>query len=120
MPFVRIDAVGTDRLEALGNAVHDAMVETLGIPADDRFQVLNGRSTLKYDDYLGIHRDEGVVFVAITMRPGRTDERKKALYRRIAELAEEYSGTEPRNVLVTINETDLINWSFGNGEAQYA
>ncbi|MFD5090520.1 tautomerase family protein [Amycolatopsis thailandensis] len=120
MPFVRIDTVGTDKLEALGNAVHDAMVETLGIPADDRFQVLNGQSTLKYEEYLGIHRDEGMVFVAITMRPGRTDEQKKSLYRRIAELAGEYAGTEPRNVFVTVSETDLVNWSFGNGEAQYA
>ncbi|RSN55998.1 tautomerase family protein [Amycolatopsis sp. WAC 04182] len=120
MPLVRIDAIGTGKLEALGDAVHDALVETLGIPADDRFQVLNGQSILKYDDYLGIHRDEGVVFVGITMRPGRTDEQKKSLYRRITELAEEYSGTEPRNMLVTITETDAVNWSIGNGEAQYA
>ncbi|OXM49261.1 tautomerase family protein [Amycolatopsis alba] len=120
MPFVRIDAAGTDKLEALGNAVHDAMVETLGIPADDRFQVLNGQATLKYDDYLGIHRDEGIVFVAITMRHGRTDVQKKSLYRRIAELAEEYAGTEPRNVLVTITENGPVDWSIGNGEAQYA
>ena len=120
MPFVRIDTIGTEKLEALGNAVHDALVETLGIPADDRFQVLNGQNTLKYDDYLGIHRDEGVVFITITMRQGRTDEQKKSLYRRIAELAEEYAGTEPRNVLVTINENNPIDWSIGNGEAQYA
>lgn len=126
MPFVRIDALGTgqDRLAKLGDAVHDAMVETLGVPQDDRFQVLTGhdgvRGTLRYDDYLGIHRDDGVVFVAITMRPGRTPEQKKALYRRIAELAHEYAGTEPRNVVVTVTETDLVNWSFGNGVAQYA
>jgi hypothetical protein len=69
MPFVRIDALEAtpDRLEALGNAVHDAMVETLGIPPDDRFQVLTGhdgvRGTLRYDDYLGIHRDDGVVIM---------------------------------------------------------
>ncbi len=126
MPFVRIDALGADtaRLDALGNAVHDAMVETLGIPEDDRFQVLTGHdgtsSTLRYDDYLGIHRDDGVVFVAITMRPGRTPELKKALYQRIAELAEKYTGTEPRNVVVSVTETDLVNWSFGHGVAQYA
>lgn len=34
MPFVRIDTLGTDpgRLDALGRAVHEAMVETIGIP----------------------------------------------------------------------------------------
>ncbi|GAA3466582.1 hypothetical protein GCM10018965_011340 [Nonomuraea roseola] len=39
----------------------------------------------------------------------------QALYRRIAELAQEYAGTEPRNVLVTITENEPIDWSFGDG-----
>ncbi|MFD5800423.1 tautomerase family protein [Streptomyces sp. NPDC127020] len=126
MPFVRIDAHGTDadRLDALGRAVHDALVETLGIPHDDRFQVLTGhdgtRSALRWDDYLGVHRDEGIVFVAIALRAGRTSERKQALYRRIAELAETYAGTEPRNVFVTLTENTSADWSLGHGIAQYA
>ncbi|MFD8911684.1 tautomerase family protein [Streptomyces sp. NPDC059575] len=126
MPFVRIDTLGVDpgRLEALGRAVQEALVETLGVPPDDRFQVLTGHDgthgTLRYDDFLGIHRDEGIVFVAITMRSGRTPGQKRALYRRIAELAEAYAGTEPRNVLITVTENELVDWSFGNGEAQYA
>ena len=125
MPFVRIDALGTDRdrLDALGRAVHDAMVETIGFPPDDRFQVLTGhdgtRSTLRYDDYLGVHRDDGVVYVAITMRAGRTAAQKQAMYRRIAELAHEYAGTEPRNVFVTVTENGSADWSFGHGVAQY-
>ncbi|MEV7382505.1 tautomerase family protein [Streptomyces lydicus] len=125
MPFVRIDALGTDsaRLDALGRAVHDALVETIGFPPDDRFQVLVGhdgaRSTLRYDNYFGIQRDDGLVFVAITMRSGRTPEQKKALYRRIAELAQEYAGTEPRNVFVTVTENESADWSLGNGGAQY-
>lgn len=126
MPFVRIDALGADRdrLDALGRAVHDAMVETIGFPPDDRFQVLVGhdgtRSTLRYDDYLGVHRDDGIVYVAITMRSGRPPARKRAMYRRIAELAHEYAGTEPRNVFVTVTENESIDWSFGHGLAQYA
>ncbi|MGR6974386.1 tautomerase family protein [Streptomyces cynarae] len=125
MPFVRVDALGAgpERLDALGRAVHDALVETLGIPPDDRFQVLTGhdgtRSTLRYDDYLGVHRDEGIVYVAITMRSGRPPERKQALYRRIAELAQKYAGTEPRNVFVTVTENESADWSLGDGVAQY-
>ncbi|MHC8421483.1 tautomerase family protein [Streptomyces sp. NB004] len=125
MPFVRIDAHDTHagRLDALGRAVHDALVETLGIPHDDRFQVLTAhdrtRGTLRYDDYLGVHRDEGVVFVSITLRAGRATGRKQALYRRIAELAEAYAGTEPRNVFVTLTENSCADWSLGRGLAQY-
>ncbi|MEV7401750.1 tautomerase family protein [Streptomyces sp. NPDC091267] len=126
MPFVRIDALRADgaRLDALGRAVHDALGETMGFPSDDLFQVLvshdGAGSTLRYGDYLGVHRDDGVVFVAITMRSGRAPEQKKALYRRIAELGHEYAGTEPRNMLVTLTENESVDWSFGNGAAQYA
>ncbi|MFD9959550.1 tautomerase family protein [Amycolatopsis sp. NPDC058986] len=127
MPFVRIDALKADtaRLDALGRAVHEAMTETIDIPADDRFQVLTShdgtRGTLRYDDgYLGIRRDDDLVFVSITMRRGRTPAQKQALYRRIAELAEEYAGTEPRNVFVRLTENEPIDWSFGDGVAQYA
>jgi phenylpyruvate tautomerase PptA (4-oxalocrotonate tautomerase family) len=126
MPFVRIDASRADseRLDALGRAVHEAMIETIGIPPDDRFQVLvshdGDSSKLRYDNFLGISHDEGVVFVAITMRAGRTQERKQALYRRITELAEKYADTEPRNVVITLTENEPVDWSFGNGVAQYA
>lgn len=126
MPLVRIDALraDSDRLHALGRAVHDALGETLGFPADDLFQVLTSHDgvsgTLRYGDYLGVRRDDDVVFVGITLRAGRPDERKRALYRRIAELAQDYAGTEPRNVLVTITENQSIDWSFGDGVAQYA
>ncbi|MFI7635937.1 tautomerase family protein [Nonomuraea sp. NPDC049400] len=127
MPFVRIDALRADekRLDALGRAVHDALVDAIGIPQDDRFQVLTShdgtRGTLRYDaGYLGVHRDDDLVFVAIAMRSGRTAAQKQALYRRIAELAEEYAGTEPRNVFVSISENQPIDWSFGEGVAQYA
>jgi len=126
MPFVRIDSLnaGPERLDALGRAVHEALVETLGIPPDDHFQVLTGHdganSTLRYGDYLGVRRDEGIVYVAITMRAGRTPDRKRALYRRIAELVHAYAGTEPRNVFVTVTENASIDWSLGHGAAQYA
>ncbi|MCP2167594.1 tautomerase family protein [Goodfellowiella coeruleoviolacea] len=124
MPLVRVDALRADgeRLDALGRAVHDALVQTLGFPPDDRFQILashDGASgTLRYDNYLG-DRDDDLVFVAITLRSGRTTAQKQALYRRIAELAHEYAGTEPRNVFVTLTENESSDWSLGDGVAQY-
>jgi phenylpyruvate tautomerase PptA (4-oxalocrotonate tautomerase family) len=123
MPFVRIDALGADtaRLDALSRAVHEALQQAIGIPPDDRFHVLTSHDgTLRYDDYLGVQHDDGIVLVAITLRSGRTPEQKKTLYRRIAELAQEYAGTEPRNIVVTLYENESIDWSFGHGLAQYA
>lgn len=125
VPFVRIDALkaDADRLDALGRAVHEALIDAIGMPPDDRFQVLTShdgvRSTMRYDNFLGIRRDDDVVFVAITLRSGRTAGQKQALYSRIVELAEKYAGTEPRNVVVSLTENQPVDWSLGNGAAQY-
>ncbi|OKI02105.1 tautomerase [Streptomyces sp. CB02923] len=126
MPFVRIDALRADaeQLDALGRAVHDALRETIGIPPDDLFQVLTGHdgsnSTLRHGGYLGADRDDGVVYIAITMRSGRSPAQKQAMYRRIAELAHARAAVEPRNVFVTVTENASPDWSFGHGLAQYA
>jgi 4-oxalocrotonate tautomerase family enzyme len=126
MPFVRIDALhaGQAKLNALGRAVHEALIDAIGIPANDLFQVLTSHDgatgAFRYDpDYLGVHRDDGLAYIDITMRAGRTNEQKKALYARIAELAVKYAGTEPRNVFVTIHENQFADWSFGEGVGQY-
>ena len=126
MPFVRIDALRADqaKLGGLGRAVHEALIEAIGIPEDDLFQVLTSHDgttgTFRYDpDYLGVHRDDGLVYIDITMRAGRTDEQKEALYAKIAELAATYGDTEPRNVFVAIHENQFADWSFGDGIGQY-
>ncbi|KIR64923.1 MULTISPECIES: tautomerase family protein [Micromonospora] len=124
MPLVEINVLqrcDPKTLQALGDAVHQAMTETVDVPADDLFQVLrrNDDGMLRYDaGYLGIRRDDDVVFVRITMRGGRSVEQKRALYRRVVELAAERAAVEPRNVLITIVENELCDWSFGEGVAQ--
>ena len=68
----------------------------------------------------GISGDLQGVVVEDEVTGDRTEEQKKALYARIAELAGKYADTEPRNVFVTIHENQFADWSFGNGVAQYA
>jgi len=123
MPLVRVDAVTADpqRLSAIGDAVHAALVDAFAIPADDRFQVLRdgaGDHVVYDPGFLGVDRDDGVVFVQVFLRRGRTDEQKRAFYRALAKHAEP-AGVEPRNLVVALTENGLADWSFGNGEAQY-
>jgi Tautomerase enzyme len=123
MPLVRVDAVTADprRLAAIGDAVHAALVDAFAIPADDRFQVLRGSRAdqVVYDPgFLGVERDDGAVFVQVFLRRGRTDEQKRAFYRALAKHAAD-ANVEPRNLLVTLTENGLGDWSFGNGDAQY-
>src|SRR5437868_15330212 len=124
MPLVRIDLLrgrSAETRAAIGAAVHQAMTETIEVPPDDVFQVITEHDAggIRYDPgYLGIRRDDGAVFVHITLRGGRNDKQKRALYSRIGELMSERAGVEARNVLVVLSENELIDWSFGEGEAQ--
>ncbi|WP_020657798.1 tautomerase family protein [Amycolatopsis benzoatilytica] len=124
MPLVRIDVLSepnAGKLPAIGEAVHQAMTETIGVPPDDVFQIhtSHAEGRLRYDPgYFGVRRDDDIVFVSITLRAGRTDDQKTALYRRATELVTEATGIEPRNVLFSLTENHDVDWSFGEGVAQ--
>ena len=126
MPLVRIDLRAGHSpaiRQAVGDAVHRAMVETIGVPADDRFQVIaeHPPEGLVYDPgYLGVSRSDGVVFIQITLNAGRTVEQKRALYARIADLVSAGAEVRRADILVSLVEVTKENWSFGNGVAQYA
>jgi len=126
MPLVRVDVLegrSPDELTAIGDGVHRALVEAIGIPAQDRFQVLSRHQEgrLVFDrHYLGIARTDGVVFVQITMSVGRSLEQKKNLLAAIVRNLAEKPGVRPEDVLINLVEVVKENWSFGHGIAQYA
>ncbi len=123
MPFVRI-SLKTPRSEiqrrAIADAVHTALQQAIGIPAQDRFQIVEtlGADMIVDPQFLDVARDEGAIFVEIHLSFGRSVEKKQALYRALAENLEK-QGVESRNVFVHLIETSLENWSFGEGVAQY-
>lgn len=126
MPLVRI-ALRQGRTPefraALGDLVHQAMVETINVPAADRFQVITEHAPgdLVYDPaYLGIARTDGVIFIQVTLNAGRTVELKKAFYQHVANGLHTRLGIRKEDVLISLVEVPKENWSFGNGVAQYA
>ena len=124
MPFVRIHLkreLAPERRRAIADAVHSGLITAIGIPADDRFQVISSHGDdLIYDaGYLGIARTDDVVLVEVHLSVGRSLELKRALYRAIADNLSTL-GIRGEDVFVHLMETTLLNWSFGRGEAQYA
>lgn len=125
MPLVRIDvgeAVKREKKVLLADAVYDAMRASIGIPEGDKFVVLTahaGGELMADASFMGIARTNEFVVVQITLRRGRSTEKKQALYREIARLFEERAAIAPDNVMIVLTENDLDDWSFGRGEAQY-
>ena len=126
MPLVRI-SLAKGKPEAyrrkVGDAVHRALVEAVGVPPLDRFQILTEHEPgdLVYDsNYLGIARSSDLVIVQITLSAGRSLEQKRALYRRIAANLAAAVGLRPQDAWINLVEVAKENWSFGNGVASYA
>lgn len=125
MPLVRISLVKGQPAalrRSIGDSVHRALVEAVDVPQRDRFQLLTEHEPgdLVYDsEYLGIARSDNIVIVQITLSAGRSLEKKRKLYRRIAHNLGEL-GIRREDVWINLVEVAKENWSFGNGVASYA
>jgi len=125
MPLVRIDLPHGKTAawkRAVADGVHAALVETLAIPPDDRFQVLGEHApeNLIFDKgYMGIERSADFALVQIFLSVGRSDDLKRALYAAIARNLADDPGLRPQDLMVALGENTRVDWSFGNGVAQY-
>ena len=126
MPLVRIDlpqSVGGERLAAIGDIVYQTMVDVLHIPAGDEFQIIAAHDSdaLRIDPtYLGIDRSAAAFTIDITLNTGRTVELKKQFYATLVDRLNAEAHVGPQDVVILLTEVAKENWSFGNGEAQYA
>jgi phenylpyruvate tautomerase PptA (4-oxalocrotonate tautomerase family) len=126
MPLVRIDlprGKSTEYRRTLGDVVYEAMIQTINVPANDRFQIITEHppEELIVDrTYLGIERSADCVLIQVFLNEGRTTELKKAFYRAIADGLNQRLGLRKQDVFINLVEMKKENWSFGNGEAQYA
>jgi phenylpyruvate tautomerase PptA (4-oxalocrotonate tautomerase family) len=126
MPLVRFDVPrgkSADYRRALNEVVYEAMIKTINVPANDRFQIFTEHAPeeLVVDQtYLGIERTADCVLIQVFLNEGRTTEMKKAFYRAIADGLNERLGLRKQDVFINLVEVKKENWSFGNGEAQYA
>ena len=127
MPLVRIDvdaSITPEVRQAIGSIVYDAMTSAAKVPAHDKFMIVSTHSAgdliFPAEGYLGIQYTAGIVFIQITWNAGRTTEVKKAFYRKVADDIHDKTGIRKEDVWISLVEVSPENWSFGNGEMQYA
>jgi 4-oxalocrotonate tautomerase len=126
MPLVRIDLQkGKDASyrQKAGRVVYEAMLATINVPKDDRFQIIAEHDSDNFifdPDYLGIHRTPELIMVQMFLNEGRSVAQKQALYKAIADGLSEALGIRKEDVFITLVDVKKENWSFGNGIAQYA
>ena len=91
------------------------------VPVRDRYQLVHEHKPSRMiveDTGLGIPRTDKVVFLQVTSRP-RKREQKEAFYRLLCEELQSACGIAPSDIVVSIVENTDDDWSFGLGRAQF-
>jgi len=127
MPLVRIDIskeASTALVRVIGEAVYDAMTALANVPLNDRFQIVtrHERDELVFpvEGYLGNAYSAEIVFIQVIWVRGRSTEVKKAFYKSIADAIVEKGSMRRQDIFISLVESGREDWSFGNGEMQYA
>jgi len=126
MPYTQISlrkGKSLDYRRELMEEVYLAMRESIEIPENDRFATITELEDGNFNnsgDYLGISRSDDIVYIQITLNSGRTTDKKKALYAKIAERLNAKPGIRTEDIVISLLEVSPEDWSLGNGKAQYA
>ncbi|GAA4194698.1 tautomerase family protein [Gryllotalpicola kribbensis] len=117
MPLIQVDLdaeLYARSGDAIGDAVHQAQIDALGIPADDRFQVFRPHAAgeLKFDPgYNGVDRQKLLLIqvTAVHMYPVAVKRRFfEAVVERLAPL-----GVRREDVLISLVENGFEDWYAG-------
>jgi phenylpyruvate tautomerase PptA (4-oxalocrotonate tautomerase family) len=127
MPLARIDVnqnASAELIRAVSDAIYSAMVEIANVPLHDKFQVVTRHAADEIiypkEGYLGIDYSPNIILIQVTWVGGRSTEVKKKFYQRIADELHEKQGVRKEDVWISLVDSGREDWSFGNGEMQYA
>ena len=116
MPLVRISLLEgkpESYRKRISGAVHRAMVETINVTTQDRFQIIteHAKTDFVYEqEYLNTTRTDALIIIQITLNAGRTAEMKRSLYQRVVELLREEAGQRREDVFISLVEVPEENW----------
>jgi phenylpyruvate tautomerase PptA (4-oxalocrotonate tautomerase family) len=126
MPLVKVSLLSgrsAEEKDAIASSIQAALVSTLGVPDEDRFQLFNeydAESFRHTSGYLGLTYTDQLLIVEITFLVGRDDELKKALLAEINRNLVAAGVVAGDDVFALITEIGRANVSFGRGLAQRA
>jgi 4-oxalocrotonate tautomerase len=124
MPLLYVDIIEgrtPAEIQALLDAIHEAVVEAFQVPQRDRYQVVRAHPAheiVALDTGLDITRSSQLVVLHAVSRR-RPREFKEQFYKLLASNLAERCGLEPADLIVSVTENDDEDWSFGYGRAQF-
>lgn len=113
MPFVRVEmrkGKSPAYKKAVLDEIHNALVEAIQIPEDDRTQRLYELGPEDFE-FPEARRDD-LIIIEITLFAGRSSEAKRRLYKCVTDRLGQNPGIAPRNIAVVLHDVPRENWGF--------
>src|SRR5215468_6029856 len=127
MPLAKIHVVegryDEARIARISGAIQAALMNTLGVPADDFFQLifeLPKNRFLHTPSFVGMHYTDDLIILDLSFIQGRPKEKRAALLKDINTRVAAAAGISPDDLMITFYEIPGENISFGQGLAQRA
>jgi len=127
MPLARIDVskdAPAERIKVVSEAIYNAMVEIANVPLHDKFQVVTRHAADEIiypkEGYLGLNYTGDFIIIQITWVSSRSTEVKKKFYKRIVDEIHARAHVRKEDIWINLVDSAPEDWSFGNGEMQYA
>ena len=111
------------RLTKVSGAVQAALMNTLGVPSEDFYQLifeLPKKRFLHTPAFVGMQYTDDLMILDISFIQGRPKETRLALLRDINARIVEAAAVSPDDIMIPLYELPGENISFGKGEAQRA
>jgi hypothetical protein len=111
------------RIGKMSAAIQNALIEVLGVPTDDFFQIYHVLPRDRYRHtpaFLGQEYSDDMVLLELTFITGRPKETRLALLKSLNEKVVAAIKISPADLVVLLYEIAGENASFGSGLAQRA
>jgi len=127
MPIAKIHILegryDKDRLDNVSRAVQDALINTLGIPPEDFYQLIFEfpRDRFRHTpSFVGMNYTDDLILLDVTFIEGRSKEKRLSLLEDLNQRVSGAAKLSPDDLVITIYEAPGENFSFGRGGAQRA
>lgn len=127
MPIAKIHVLerryDSDRLDKVSQAVQAALINTLGIPPEDFYQLIFEFPRKRFrhtPSFVGMNYTDDLILLDVAFIEGRSKEKRLSLLQDLNQRVSSAANLSPDDLVITIYEAPGENFSFGRGGAQRA
>jgi hypothetical protein len=127
MPVAKIHVLegqyDESRLGKVSKAVQASLMNVLGVPADDFFQIIHilPRTQFRHTpSFLGLKYSDDLILMEVSFISGRPKEKRLELLQALNDGVVAAAAISPDDLMITLYEIPGENISFGRGLAQRA